>query len=249
MIPYAEQLRPPYFDVYCLSEFEYRSQNSEIFFNAIEVIPVSIDGKFCDTRSGLSTNNTCYVYYLYDNFVLYYASLDRSTGELERFDRVCSAVKDTLGYRASPKVDLNINVSNHIDRTGFPTSNEPLVVYYPNLNYSVPFSDILAADSNGLELRTVDVPYNNGTIHCRVKLHYSVYRGGVVYNYHGVRNNTIGQCSCQFNLVCASVFHRRAVYGYLTADGRVVPYTKCSSIPYEKIIPQYDFFLPVSCPC
>ena len=64
----------------------------------------------------------------------------------------------------SPKVDLNINVSNQIDRTGFPTNNEPLVVYYPDQNYSVLFSDILAADPNGLELNAVDVPYNNGTI-------------------------------------------------------------------------------------
>ena len=167
---------------------------------------------------------------------------------MERFDDVCVAVKDIIGYCASPKVDLNINVSNHIDRTGFPTGNEPLVVYYSNQNYSVPFSDIWAADLNGLELRPVDVLYNNGTIFCRVKLGYSVYRGGVIYNSRGVRIDTLGQCSCQFSFLCFSLF-QTAVYGYLTADGHVVPYTKCSSIPYEKITPQYNLFLSVSCPC
>ena len=229
-------------NTYCLCEFEYRSQDSLIFYDAIEVIPVSADGEFCATRSGLSSSNGCYMYYLQDNLFYGYVDPTLSSVNVEEFHTACYLI----GTHIRPKVDLNINVSNHINRTGFPTNNEELVVYYPNLRLYALFSDILASGSEGLKYNHPAVLMNNGTFYCALRLRYNDH-SDVSYNYRGVWTDSSGQCSCQYTSDCESVFYQTAVYGYLTEGSHVVPYTECSHVPLKYIKPRPE---RVSyCPC
>ena len=227
-------------DTYCLSEFEYRSQDSLVFYNTIEVILVTDDGEFCATRSGMSSSNGCNTYYSQEK--LFFGYVDPNFNSLEQFHRAC-----TMGAHVRPRIDPNLNVSNHINRAGFPMSNEQLVVDYPNFqNFSVLFSDIIAAGSAGLEFETVDIPVDNGVFYCGLRLRYSSLRHAVVYSYQGVFEGS-GQCICQSKALCDPFFDQTAVYGFLREGYGAVPYTECASIPNEYIKPQYESFY--YCPC
>ena len=170
-------------DTHCLSAFEYRSQDSLVFYNTIEVIPVSADGKFCTTRSGLSSS--CYRYYLRDNLRLFYGFVDPTflftDHSVEEFHSSCLLI----GYHIRPNMDLSINVSSHINRKEFPTNDEELVVYYPILRLYALFSDILASGAKGLDYNHPPISVNNGTLYCALRLYYNIY-DGVVYNYLGM---------------------------------------------------------------
>ena len=227
-------------DTYCLSEFEYRSQDFLIFYNTIEVIPVTDDGEFCATRSGLSSSNGCYMYYSQEN--LFFGYVDPDFNSLEQFHRAC-----TMGAHVRPRIDYNFNVSSRINRAGFPTNNEPLVVNYPNFqNFSVSFTNILTAGTDGFQIGTVDNPRSNGVFNCWLRLRYNNLLHAVVYSYQGVLTDTNGQCSCQSKSSCDPFFDQTAEYGFLR-KGSVVPYTECASIPNEYIKPQYDS--AYYCPC
>ena len=257
MIPHTEQPqdKPPQ-DIYCLSKFEYRSQEFEIVFNAIEVVPVSTNGKFCDVRSDSSLNNSCHSYYLN----LHYASIDIGSGNIERFNDRCVGSKiyysltDLYSYNWGgvfgtgdiyPRLDSGLNVSSYISRKGFPSSGERLVVYYPNIPLSVLFFNITNAGQMGLEIR---MPVTNGNNFCVVKLRYNYLRSAVVYNFWGVTNR--GRCWCdQSSPSCSAMLNQTAVYGYLKNDSQVVPLTECSSIPYQNLVPLFDSSLSIPCSC
>ena len=235
-------------NIFCLSEFEYRSQESDIFFNVVQVVPVStiseLDGKFCEIRSSLSNSSFCNAYYYASS--LYYAALDPSFGTIQPFEDECVAVKYLFGYTAGPKADLSIDIARHIDRSGFPTNNEKLVVFYPNISGSfyIPFSDIPDYPA-GL---TKILPIGNATNRCMVKYSYWYKKSAVLYNYIGYNIDEQGRCSCG-DASCALANPGPIVYGYLTENSRVVPYTKCSSLPYDRIVPQLYPDLFVICPC
>ncbi len=238
-------------DIYCLSEFEYREENFEIFFNVIEVIVVSPEGKFCDTRVVNSTNSFCYSYYTQGNFILYYASQNPITGDVNRFDDECTAVKDIFGYHAGPKVDLGINVGRHIDRAGFPQNNEPLVIYYPKLGEYVLFSEIVDKPSI---ISLPSVQFQNKTLNCSIQFSYSEPQGAVLYTYRGATYDENGNCFCSIINIfkCRDLYPKNVMYGYLTEDSFVIPFTHCYGFSYEQITPKYILydvtFLHV-CPC
>ena len=122
------------YNLFCLSEFEYRSEESQIFFNTIELVVVSNSGQFCVTNTGRDFNvNHCVLPYLLRNAVLHYASADPTTGEVTRFGSQCKVVEYDLFFHNGPVGDYSIDVTRHVNRTGFPENNEPLVVFYPVL--------------------------------------------------------------------------------------------------------------------
>ncbi len=243
-IPYDEQYLP--LDIYCLSEFEYREKDFDIFFNAIEVIIVSSDGKFCEINGEQNSGNKCYNFYTFENFVLYYASRNPSTGDVERFDQTCVVIERIIGYVAGPKTDPNIDVGRLINRDGFPQNNEPLVIYYPTYNFYLLFSSL----KDGSYVIFPSIERQNITLNCTARYSYSFRRGAVVYNYRGAVISQLGcTCSQYADLACHVLHHKNVSYGYLTEDfQRVIPYTHCSSLPSDKIVPQWDVFLSLDCP-
>ena len=79
MIPRSE-LEARDADVFCLSEFEYRSEDHQIYFNVVQLFVVSNDGRFCRTSAALdNTPNNCTSFYS----SIYYASANPHTGMVE----------------------------------------------------------------------------------------------------------------------------------------------------------------------
>ena len=131
-------------DIFCLSEFEYQSEEFRIFVNVIQLYVVSEEGEFCARANG--TGPDCNVFYTFQNFVLYYGSSNPTTGEVGRINDECIVVQDILSYRAGPAFDLSINVSRHINKTGLPQNGEPLIMFYPEpINTGLAVSRILSA--------------------------------------------------------------------------------------------------------
>ena len=242
-------------DIYCLSEFEYRSEKFQFFFNAIRVTVISDDGRFCATYSGPDLPNFCIVFYTLDNFVLYYASINPVTKEIERFDKQCSVIKYKF-TSSTPKADFGINVTRHINRTGYPENGEELVIYYPTGEH-VAVSAIFAEES-----KIYSDVLNISNVFCSVIFFYNAFKSQIHFNYNGfhlvpywtgLEDEPIDyECVCgpsPGGLNCSMV-HENLKYGYITADGRFKEYTNCYEIPKQKIIPKYDpETIPVPCPC
>ena len=237
-IPYTELV---FNDIYCLSEFEYRSENSQIYFNTVELQVVSADGEFCATVSGDASQ--CHLFYTFMNFALYYASVDPVTGELQRFDAQCSVVRDRLGF-STPEVDPGIDVLRHLDRTGYPKNGEPLIVTFLGLGI-VHVSTILNSLSQSLQ-GVVPSPVVSG-VFCALYLKYDWQNNRIAYNVKDVFNYQQSSCSCGSNTHCANF---RPFYAYLRPDGGWTLYTRCSTIPFpQKLAPFLDSSLFVRCPC
>ena len=236
-------------EVYCLSEFEYREDEAQIFFNAVEVQAVSEDGKFCTTDGRLHEDNFCWPYYTLMNFILYYASINPNTGALERFDAQCSAVNTQFNYFATPTVDPIINVSRNINQTGFPRNGEPLVIFYKNLNLYLEASTIFNTTNNIYR----DVfTFGNATIGfvtCSVQFQYNKFDRRIEYNVRDVYNHRQSSCFCGLGLACG-LLHQNLTYGYIAqGSGVVTEYTHCSMLPQEMLAPYHNIRVSVRCPC
>ncbi len=229
-------------DVFCLSEFEYRPDDFQIYFNAIELIVVSPEGKFCASvpATGVST---CSFLYTFADFVLYYASIDPVTGGVRRFDQQCSLFDFSAEF-ATPKVDANIDVNRHLDRTGFPQNGEPLIIILSS-SYYLLVSTVLSTPNLQYEGISVNVIPD---LSCAFEFQYLPYSGQIRYNYRDVIRYGQNNCSCSSSNICSLVL-RNMRYGYLTPQQTVVPYTHCSTIPYDKLIPYHEADRFVSCPC
>ena len=236
------------FDVFCLSEFEYRRERSQIFFNSIEVVVVSNDGRFCDIVSGTAKSdmNYCDLFYTFRNFVLYYASVSATAGQILRFDDQCTVIKDLFSHdRSGPLTDFSIDVARHINRTSFPENDDaPLVVIYP------PPNNLYVNVSSKFSVQVFQDPESNSSYLCFTE--FQIYNGRVNFNFIDLYVLEAGgtQCICSLSPgpICRR-FHRNLSYGYLSQDGNVVPYTQCSQIPPEKLVPHHDPTLDVFCPC
>ena len=233
------------FDVFCLSEFEYRRERSQIFFNSIEIVVVSNDGRFCDIVSGTAESDTnyCDLFYTFRNFVLYYASVSATTGQILHFDDQCTAIFSH--DRSGPLTDFSIDVARHINRTSFPENDDaPLVVIYP------PPNNLYVNVSSRFSVQVFQDPESNSSCLCFTE--FQIYYGRVNFNFIDLYVLEAGgtQCICSLSPgpICRR-FHRNLSYGYLSQDGNVVPYTQCSQIPPEKLVPHHDPTLDVSCPC
>ena len=231
-------------NLFCLSEFEYRSEESLIFLNTIELMVVSNRGEFCviiANRDPLV--NFCALYYLFRNAVLFYASADPNSGFVTRFGTQCSVVNFDLGFQDGPVGDFSIDVTRHVDRTGFPENNEPLVVFYPT-----PISTYLLAsaifqniDRKFTAVHTFEDLETSENVTCALAFAYDDTLRQITYNYRDV----VSDCDCPFFGQRCDQFHQNLTYGYLQED-HIVPYTHC---PPEKLVPQYDPTIFIRCPC
>ena len=242
-------------DVYCLSEFEYKSEEFQIFFNTIEVVVVSNDGRFCINRTGPELPNVCILFYTFRNFVLYYASINPITGRTERFSDQCIVVQTDLNFQGGPVADFNIDVTRLINRTDFPKNDEPLIILYPDpIDVHVDVSAIVSATNNSNPLNflyTFQDLETSTDVTCAVGFAYDYGRGQIYFNYRDVYNSSLA-CFCSLSFLTAPLcrqFHGNFTYGYLSKDGRGIPYTHCSFVPEEKLMPYHDPIFFVDCPC
>ena len=239
-------------DIFCLSEFEYRSDEFQIFFNAIEVIVVSDDGTFCKTNAGPDEQtNFCIPFYTYKDQVLYYASIDPISREMEHFDDQCVVVSGTLNLFATPEADFSMDVTRHIDRTGFPENGEELVIFFPTANIHFEISRILMAENHEYSgvIEFQDPADATASIFCAFEYDYVEINGQVRFNYRDVHFLSSGtDCFCDSDTLCQQ-FHQDLVFGYVTAENTFIEYTHCSEIPRDKLVPYYDRSIPIPCPC
>ena len=176
------------------------------------------------------------------NFVLYYASVDPVSRELQRFDAQCVVVRDRLGF-STPEVDPNIDVPRHLDRTGYPENGEQLVIFFLDLSRYILVSSIQDTQFEGF---SAVVPFS--AFSCNVYSIYDQQNSRIVYNVKDVFNYQQSGCSCGTDTNCAPLF-QRAFYGYLRPDSTVITYTHCSTIPVQKLVPFFDSSRFVACPC
>ena len=233
-------------DIFCLSEFEYRSDESQIFFNTVQLAIVSKDSRFCASRTGIGLPNYCAMFYPFQNSALYYGFTDPTTGELKSFSDECTVLID--GLRSGPVADLNINVTRHINKTSFAENNEPLVIFYPNpVNVYLSVSAILSAPNR--EYNVLHTFQDSPNITCLVRFIYNETEGQIRFNYRDINPELGGGCSCSVvpGPNCRQ-FHGVLWYGYFTPEG-FVPYTHCSDIPIEELIPYHDPRITVGCSC
>ena len=256
---------------YCLTEFEYREEKFDIFFNSVEVEAISDEGKFCSVKTGSDLDNfgnysRCTLYYTRKGTILFYGSTNRFTGKITRFDDECSVLKDRLpSVRAGPDVDLSIQVEKNIDRSDHPNENHNLLILFVNIHnstatvlFSIPVADLVARGLDVSYTRTFEDTSNGTYVTYRIRFYYDyftrqfTYHVREVYNYPPTRNST---CSCSSRILdrhnTLSRFARIGIFVYGYYDPQIGLYRllgNCSSIPFAKLIPRYDFYRFVDCP-
>ena len=246
--------------VYCLSEFQYREEDFDIFFNTIEVQVVSDEGKFCALKSGrlvinYSTYSRCTLYYTLGGDTLFYGSTNRLTGEITRFDDECIVLKDRLPLvRAGPDLDLNIQVENNINRVHLPSADKELLILYvdPTNNNTiayVPVADIITAGLDKTYSYTLPIQdsLTGSNTTFLIRFQYDYDEAQFMYNVMRVRNYPQLQvCTCtSFWLHFRQI--GELVYGYHDAQAGFQQLSECSEIPPIKLKPQYNFGLTVDC--
>ena len=253
---------------HCLSEFQYREEDFTIYFNSIEVEAISDQGEFCAIKTGsdvddISTYSRCTLYYTFREFVLFYGSTDRFTGEITRFDKECIVVKDRIpAIQAGPDLDLSIQVEKTIDRTDHPNATQDLrIVYVSSSQNSTGLRVVFYASVAAIVADGLDVTYfhtfkyvTNSTYIMRFFYDYFTsqftYNVIEVYNYPPPVN---GSCTCSSALDGLSTIRQFLEmgwfqYGYFdTQVGYYRLLRNCSSIPFDKLVPRYNFFLFVHC--
>lgn len=232
-------------DVFCLSEFEYRREASQIFFNTIEIIVVSDDGSFCTThpQAGSTNYSRCSRFYRVEN--LYYGFLSSITDGIAKFYVSCMSYAPTHAF--APVRDFSIDVARHVNRTDFPSKNDSTMVVilppndYHRLNFTEPFSTLY---------RVFQDSDTNSTFGCLTSFLIHDYSGRVLYNFRDVDlQGSVCNCSpsdspARNGTKCVQ-YHQNLMYGYLTEDGDAIPYTHCSGISPEKLVPYYQPSLPI----
>ena len=234
-------------DIYCLSEFEYRSKDSKIFFNAIELVVVSENGQFCVTHTGPDVlHNNCVFYYTLDD-ILYYAFVDPVTGVIERFDEKCILAETDFNFPSGPTADFNIDVTRLVNRS---ESNESLVVLYPTqIRAYVDVQTILLAKDTSVFLYEFQDLETSANITCAIKFVYDIYYQQILFNYEDVDLDLVTRRCSTFSGSRCNQFHRNLTYGYISQDGQGIPYTQCSLVPGNKLVPIHDPTLIVNSPC
>jgi hypothetical protein len=239
-------------DIFCLSEFDYRSDDSQIFYNTVQLEVVSSDGHFCVTSNGVTSNGVtsngfsfCALHYK----LLSYASTEPLTGEVERFASQCSVVQFDFNYNGEPVIDSGIDVAQHIDRSNFPLNDEQLVIFYPApINIYLPVASITTV---GIQIvHTFQDFTTAANITCAITFVHDRGHGRINFNYRDIHNYRQTSCSCSFPTLSQNCqqFHDNLFYAFATQDD-VVPYTHCSEIPEEMLKPHHDPAMTVGCPC
>ena len=225
------------YDIFCLSEFEYRSTESQIFFNVMQIVIVSDDGHFCvDSTSPDPFVNLCYS-------IPYYASTNPFTGILDGFENRCIVLKTASYRRFGPVFDFGIKIARHVINNETDISNKPLIVIYPPpIDAYVELSALIMGNHSVREFQ------GSVTVNCTTR--FKIYNGQLNFNFKDILPGLGSECNCSTSPgpIC-SQFHENLSYGYLSGEGNAVPYTHCFDIPLEKLRPYHDANLPVTCPC
>ena len=251
---------------HCLSEFQYREEDFDIFFNTIEVQAISDKGEFCAIKTGNNVSNfsdysRCTLYYTYGGFVLFYGSTDRLTGEITHFDDECIVIKDRSPVvYAGPDLDFSIQVEKNIERTRHPNTSQDLLILYvsPQNSTTVVIFNVSVADiiTEGLDVtyfHTFRHPSNGTNVTYLVRYFYNYFTAQFTYNVREVFNYPPprnGRCSCSSQVVGLRQFLEIGlfVYGYFDPQiGRYPLLQNCSGIPFDKLILRYNVFLTVDC--
>ena len=257
---------------HCLSEFQYRKEDFTIYFNSIEVEAISAQGEFCAIKTGsnvddFDTYSRCTIYYTFREFVLFYGSRNRYSGKITRFDDECTVVKDKLPpIRAGPDLDLSIQVERNIDRTNHPNATQDLLILYIGIQNStervnnvlayVSVSDIVAVGLDKTYFGTFQDPSNGFNTTYLIRFFYNTFLRQFTYNVREVYNYPPpmnGTCTCSSVLDGQNTIRQfleigSFMYGYFDQEmGDYQPLWNCSSIPFDKLVPQLNRFLFVSC--
>ena len=180
------------YQIHCFSEFQYSEEDSEIYFNTIELMVVSPTGQFCASRSD-EHGSLCEPYYTYDNLALYYGFHDPGTNKVKRFDSECTAIKDKYPpVYAGPKKDSSIQVERHIG----PTNNKELLriiginlTHFRNYGelraiYSVPISQFINESLGYTFLYTFQDPNTGVDVDRVIRFYYDPIYSRVSYIQH-----------------------------------------------------------------
>ena len=240
--------------IHCLSEFQYIEEDSEIYFNTIELEVVSPTGKFCANKT-TDRDSNCVGWYTYMNAALFYGFLDPNDGTVERFDDECIVIRDIYPkVFAGPKVNSSIQVDRNINTTTFPRSNEELRIFYRSglsLNVSRFINELFGVTF----FHTFQDPSTGEDIDCGIRFQYDHNEARVIYNARQVLNfpPPPGQtCTCAPFLqrdACYQ-FHQVLVYGYYPNDDLsrdAVVLAECSELPLRMLLPYFDRLLSVDC--
>ena len=252
---------------HCLSEFEYREEEFKIFFNSIELQAISDQGEFCAIKTGNDVRNfsyysRCTLYYILGGFVLFYGTTNRFTGKITRFDKECVLLNDPSG----PELDLSIQVERNLNRTGHPNAIQDLLILYVHIQnltitvlFNVSVADIVAGGLDKTYVRTFQDPSNGTNTTYSVRFNFDYSTRQFTYNVREVYNYPPGngqRCSCSSvvsrpNTILRFLGNgtRLLVYGYLDSQTGLyqIPLS-CSNIPFDRLIPRYNYLNFVRCP-
>ena len=254
------------FIVHCFSEFQYSEEDSEIYFNTIELEVVSLKGQFCANKTD-ERGSFCRPFYTYKNIALFYGFLDPTDGMVKRFDDECTEIKDIYPkVYAGPKRDPNIQVDRHIGTT---FNNNELCIISINATlllqtngelrvlYSVPVNKFIDEVFGFTFFHTFQDPDTGGDVNCAIRLNYDFYYYRVSYNMRQVFNYPPppgDTCTCspyfQINDCYQFLDHQLPLYGYYPNDNLTstpVLLLKCGTLSVTRIIPHFDTSLAVAC--
>ena len=253
---------------HCLSEFQYREEDFDIFFNTVEVLAVSDTGEFCVTRSGtdlknFATYSSCTIHYTWRKRILFYGFTDRLTGKITRFDKVCTVLKDRIPVvYDGPDPDPNIEVEDNLVRSTPPKSKDDLLILFVTRNQTnrIALQNISVAN---LVNQSLDASYymtfldqtSHTNVTYRIRLFYNYFRAQFTYNIREILNySALNQsCLCSSDYVSSTrKFHQNGelIYGYYNPKtGRYPLLLMCSDIAPNLVSPLYNPFLDVGCSC
>ncbi len=254
---------------HCLSEFQYREKDFDIFFNTIEVVAMSDTGEFCTTKSGndvkkfSTTYSRCTLYYTLGGIVLFYGFTDRLTGEITRFDRVCVVLKDRLPIvTEGPDHDPNIEVKDNLVRSTPPESKEDLLILFVTHNKTnrivlqyISVTDLVNKSLDASCYMTFLDQTRHTNVTYLIRLQYNYYRAQFTYNIKEILNYpALNQfCFCSSLVSSARKFHQNGeiIYGYYNPNTGRYPLLSliCSDIAPNLVSPLYNPFLDVGCSC
>ena len=152
------------------------------------------DGCFCVNLTGPDLPNTCTLFYTYLNFVLYYASLSPSTGETLHFGQQCSVLQYSLNYNVGPLADFSRDVTQYINRTGYPENDEPTIILYPSpISIHVRVSSLLSMpDGTHTIIHTFQDLETSENVTCVATFVYDLFNSWVNFNFRDVYNSDTG---------------------------------------------------------
>lgn len=163
--------------------------------------------------------------------------------------------------KAGPDQDRSIQVERTIDRTHLPRSSQDLLILYVShtnatlrVLFAVSVADIVAGYLDETYMRTFQDPFTGANLTYLIRFKYNYDIAQFSYNVKEVLNYppTASQnCSCTTDLVTSTrkfIQTGALLYGYYNPEtGRYPLLFRCSEMPLDKLIPQYEPSLAITC--